>query len=150
MKPPRPEDALAANVAGATDGLVYRVDMSMGAGRPYTEVVMTVGFPGPFMLITHNPKARLRCMVQQKPNARIRAGTRLVAVMAARSGAAGVWYMGGGECAHEGPRYLSDGLCCTWAVSSHSAVTGFGGQGAVRGAADLRYAIGAGPDARGA
>ena len=59
VKPPRPEDAIAANVAGATDGLVYRVDMTMGAGRPYTEVVMTVGFPGPFTLITHNPKARL-------------------------------------------------------------------------------------------
>ena len=59
VKPPRPEDAIAANVAGATDGLVYRVDMCMGAGRPYTEVVMTVGFPGPFTLITHNPKARL-------------------------------------------------------------------------------------------
>ena len=59
VKPARPEDAIAANFAGATDGLVYRVDMCMGAGRPYTEVVMTVGFPGPFMLITHNPKARL-------------------------------------------------------------------------------------------
>lgn len=59
VKSPRSEDAIAANVAGATDGLVYRVDMCMGAGRPYTEVVMTVGFPGPFTLITHNPKARL-------------------------------------------------------------------------------------------
>ena len=62
VQPPQPEDALGASVRGATDGLVYRVHMIMGAGRPYSEVVMTVAFPGPFMLITHNPKARA-CLI---------------------------------------------------------------------------------------
>ena len=59
MKPPRPEDALSANIAGATDGLVYRLQMSTSAGRPYTEHIYNVAFPGPFSLITPNPEARL-------------------------------------------------------------------------------------------
>ena len=63
VKPPRPGDALSANVAGATDGLVYRLQMSTSAGRPYAEHVYNVAFPGPFQLITPHPQARLPLLV---------------------------------------------------------------------------------------
>ncbi|KAK9832817.1 hypothetical protein WJX81_004249 [Elliptochloris bilobata] len=56
VRAPQPEDALGANIAGATDGLVYRVQMLMGANRPLADTVLTVAFPGPFTLFTPKPK----------------------------------------------------------------------------------------------
>ena len=120
VKPPRPEDAIAANVAGATDGLVYRVDMCMGAGRPYTEVVMTVGFPGPFTLITHNPKARL-------PSAHGEACGLLLGNVPPSLLAERVLVMT--------IQFSAMALCCILSkdrgINSHGAAAGHGGQGGV-------------------
>jgi hypothetical protein len=57
----RPDEALARTYPSATDGFTYRFRMVMAEGRPYSDVVSTLAFPGPFTLVTPEPAARPCC-----------------------------------------------------------------------------------------
>ena len=71
VSPSRPDEALHKTYPSATDGFTYRFKMVMAEGRPYSEVVSTLAFPGPFTLITPEPTARpSRCHAPEQASPR--------------------------------------------------------------------------------
>jgi hypothetical protein len=71
VSPSRPGEALHKTYPSATDGFTYRFKMVMAEGRPYSDVVSTLAFPGPFTLVTPEPTARpSRCPAPEQASPR--------------------------------------------------------------------------------